>query len=49
MNKEHLTAHQSTRNVTVLNNGRIMMSLHQFYAPKYTVVEYKDNVLIPFS
>jgi sugar lactone lactonase YvrE len=35
-------------NVTVLDNGRIMMSLHQFYAPKYTVVEYKNNVLVPF-
>jgi len=35
-------------NVTVMDNGRIIMSLHQFYAPKYTVVEYKDNVLVPF-
>lgn len=35
-------------NVTVTDNGRIIMSLHQFYQPKYTVVEYKDNELIPF-
>jgi sugar lactone lactonase YvrE len=35
-------------NVTVTDNGRIIMSLHQFYQPKYTVVEYKDNELTPF-
>ncbi len=35
-------------NVTVTDNGRIIMSLHQFYQPKYTVVEYKDNTLAPF-
>jgi sugar lactone lactonase YvrE len=35
-------------NVTVTDNGRIIMSLHQFYQPKYTVVEYKDKVLLPF-
>lgn len=35
-------------NVTVLGNGRIIMSLHQFYQPKYTVVEYKNKSLLPF-
>jgi sugar lactone lactonase YvrE len=35
-------------NVTVTDNGRIIMSLHQFYQPKYTVVEYKDKKLVPF-
>ena len=35
-------------NVTVTDNGRIIMSLHQFYLPKYTVVEYKNKVLAPF-
>lgn len=35
-------------NVTVTDNGRIIMSLHQFYLPKYTVVEYKDKALVPF-
>jgi sugar lactone lactonase YvrE len=35
-------------NVTVTDGGRIILSLHQFYRPKYTVVEYKDNVLTPF-
>lgn len=35
-------------NVTVMDNGRIIMSLHQFYQPKYTVVEYKDKTLVPF-
>jgi sugar lactone lactonase YvrE len=35
-------------NVTVTDNGRIIMSMHQFYQPKYSVVEYKDNVLVPF-
>lgn len=35
-------------NVTVTDNGRIIMSLHQFYQPLYTVVEYKDNALTPF-
>jgi hypothetical protein len=35
-------------NVTVTDDGRIIMSLHQFYQPKYTVVKYKDNVLTPF-
>lgn len=35
-------------NVTATDDGRIIMSLHQFYQPKYTVVEYKDNVLTPF-
>ena len=25
-------------NVTVLDNGRIIMSMHQFYLPKYSVV-----------
>ncbi|MEQ1484154.1 L-dopachrome tautomerase-related protein [Methyloglobulus sp.] len=35
-------------NVTVMDNGRIIMSMHQFYQPKYTVVEYKDEMLVPF-
>jgi len=35
-------------NVTVTDNGRIIMSMHQFYQPKYTVVEYKNNALLPF-
>jgi sugar lactone lactonase YvrE len=35
-------------NVTVLDNGRIIMSMHQFYHPKYTVVEYKNKSLVPF-
>ncbi|MEQ1545254.1 L-dopachrome tautomerase-related protein [Methyloglobulus sp.] len=35
-------------NVTVTDNGRIIMSMHQFYQPKYTVVEYRDKVLVPF-
>jgi len=35
-------------NVTVMDNGRIIMSLHQFYLPKYTVVEYKNKALVPF-
>ncbi|MEQ1531657.1 MAG: L-dopachrome tautomerase-related protein, partial [Methylococcales bacterium] len=35
-------------NVTVTDTGRIIMSLHQFYQPKFTVVEYKDNALVPF-
>jgi Major royal jelly protein len=35
-------------NVTVTENGQIIMSLHQFYQPKYTVVEYKDKALVPF-
>lgn len=35
-------------NVTVMDNGRIIMSMHQFYNPQYTVVEYKNNALTPF-
>ncbi|MGR9085570.1 MAG: L-dopachrome tautomerase-related protein, partial [Gammaproteobacteria bacterium] len=35
-------------NVTVMDNGRIIMSMHQFYQPKYTVVEYKNKSLVPF-
>ena len=35
-------------NVTVTADGRIIMSLHPFYLPKYTVVEYKNKVLTPF-
>lgn len=35
-------------NVTVTDGGRIIMSLHQFYRPKFTVVEYKGNTLVPF-
>ncbi len=36
-------------NVTVTGNGRIIMSLHQFYSPELTVVEIdKDKKLMPF-
>ncbi len=35
-------------NVTATEDGRIIMSLHQFYEPKYSVMEYKDGRLIPF-
>jgi sugar lactone lactonase YvrE len=35
-------------NVTVTDTGRIILSLHQFYQPKFTVVEYKNNTLVPF-
>lgn len=35
-------------NVTVTDNGHIIMSMHQFYQPKYTVVEYQNNALVPF-
>lgn len=35
-------------NVTVTEDGRIIMSLHQFYQPPYTVVEYKNKTLVPF-
>ncbi|MCQ8118767.1 major royal jelly family protein [Methylomonas rosea] len=35
-------------NVTATSNGRIIMSQHQFYQPQYTVVEYKDQALVPF-
>ncbi len=36
-------------NVTVTPSGRIVMSLHPFYAPECSVVEYKpDGTLLPF-
>ncbi|MEQ1486656.1 L-dopachrome tautomerase-related protein [Methyloglobulus sp.] len=35
-------------NVTATDDGRIILSLHQFYQPKFTVVEYKNNALTPF-
>ncbi len=35
-------------NVTATEDGRIILSLHQFYEPKYSVMEYKDGGLIPF-
>jgi sugar lactone lactonase YvrE len=35
-------------NVTVTDNGRIIMSQHQFYQPDYSVVELKNNMPIPF-
>ena len=35
-------------NVTATEDGRIILSLHQFYDPKYSVMEYKDGSLIPF-
>lgn len=34
-------------NVTATEDGRIILSLHQFYDPKYSVMEYKDGSLIP--
>jgi sugar lactone lactonase YvrE len=39
---------QGPGNVTIMDNGRIILSMHQFYQPKFTVVEYKDNELTPF-
>jgi sugar lactone lactonase YvrE len=36
-------------NITVTVDGRIILSLHQFYEPKYSVVELKkDGSLVPF-
>jgi sugar lactone lactonase YvrE len=35
-------------NVTATEDGRFIMSLHQFYEPKYSVMEYKNGNLIPF-
>jgi len=36
-------------NLTVTEDGRIIMSMHQFYAPKFTVVEVKkDKSIKPF-
>lgn len=35
-------------NVTATANGRIIMSQHQFYQPRYAVVEYKNQTLAPF-
>jgi len=35
-------------NVTATADGRVIMSLHQFYKPDYSVVEYKDHSLQPF-
>ncbi|MFA5983792.1 MAG: L-dopachrome tautomerase-related protein [Methylococcaceae bacterium] len=35
-------------NVTATEDGRLILSLHQFYEPKYSVMEYKDGSLIPF-
>ena len=35
-------------NVTVTSNGRVIMSQHQFYQPQYTVVEYKNQAIVPF-
>lgn len=35
-------------NVTVTTEGRIILSLHQFYQPEYSVVEFKNNQLVPF-
>lgn len=40
---------QGPGNVTVTGSGRIILSQHQFYAPQYSVVEYKGNdVVTPF-
>jgi sugar lactone lactonase YvrE len=35
-------------NVTATEDVRFILSLHQFYEPKYSVVEYKNGSLIPF-
>ncbi len=36
-------------NLTVTPDGRFIMSLHQFYQPRYSVVEVlADNTLVPF-
>lgn len=35
-------------NVTVTDDGRIIMSQHQFYQPNYSVVELRNNAPIPF-
>jgi Major royal jelly protein len=35
-------------NVTTTDNDRIILSLHQFYQPEYTVMEYKEHGLVPF-
>lgn len=35
-------------NVTATEDGRVIMSLHQFYQPEYTVMEYKEKELVPF-
>jgi sugar lactone lactonase YvrE len=36
-------------NVTVTDSGRVILSLHQFYQPRYSVVELKDrDTLVPF-
>lgn len=35
-------------NVTVMDNDRIIMSMHQFYLPEYSVVEYKNKALASF-
>ncbi|EIC29221.1 MULTISPECIES: L-dopachrome tautomerase-related protein [Methylomicrobium] len=40
---------QGPGNVTVTQEGRIIMSLHQFYAPEFSVVEVQPNhALTPF-
>jgi sugar lactone lactonase YvrE len=39
---------QGPGNVTATEDGRVIMSLHQFYEPDYTVMEYKDGKLLPF-
>lgn len=35
-------------NLTATDDGRIIMSLHQFYQPDYSVMEYMDGKLLPF-
>jgi sugar lactone lactonase YvrE len=35
-------------NVTATDDGRVILSLHQFYQPEYTVMEYKGRGLVPF-
>lgn len=40
---------QAPGNVTVTASGRIIMSQHPFFAPEYSVVEYRSNGnLVPF-
>jgi sugar lactone lactonase YvrE len=48
--KFHIIANLDTGpgNVTVTDTGRTIISMHQFYQPKYTVVEYQNNALVPF-
>ncbi len=43
------TLQQGPGNITVTPEGRIILSLHQFYEPKYRVLEYlPDGRVVPF-